>query len=105
MKERLPFTLDMDMLKSEAVRACMHVEEWDGDVSVGDHAQVTEINMIVSNFIHPLSVVGQLLILIRNTLEVTDVLLVSHDEQPHHKDTTRISVTVFPRYKEQPNAS
>ncbi|QZE59410.1 hypothetical protein MPK66_gp166 [Erwinia phage pEa_SNUABM_2] len=105
MKERLPFTLEMDLLKSEAVRACMRVEEWDGDVSVGNPDQVTEINMIVSNYIHPLSVVGQLLILIRNTLEVTDVLLVSHNEREYEKDSTRVSVTVFPRFKEQPNAS
>lgn len=105
MKERLPFTLEMDLLKSEAARACMSVEEWDGNGAVGNPDQVTEINMIVSNYIHPLSVVGQLLTLIRDTLEVTDVLLVSHSEREYEKGSTRISVTVFPRFKEQPNAS
>lgn len=101
MKERMPFTLDMDMLKSEAIRASMHVEEWKEGVA----EDATEISMIVSNYIHPISVVGQLLILVRNTLEVTDFFLVNCTTSNYQSSSTRINVVVVPRFKEQPNAS
>lgn len=101
MKERLPFTLDMDLLKSEAARASMRFDIWEEGVA----EDTTEISMVVSNYIHPLSVVSQLLILIRNTLEVTNFWLVCCATSEYDQHSTRIRAVVSPRIKEQVNAS
>lgn len=107
MKERLPHTLDMDMLRSEAARLSMNVSQW----QQGDEEPTSEVIAITldfSNFVHSVSVTSSLLMVIRDKLECTNVWLVSHECLPHPdlKDSTRINVTVFPRtIKESCNAS
>lgn len=101
MKERLPFTLDMELLQGEATRASMRVTEW----KEGVLEDATEICLIVSNYIHPISIVGQLLVLIRNQLEVTDVWLAKSETTKYDSMSTRICVVVAPRNKETSNAS
>ena len=101
MEERLPFTLDMDMLKGEASRASMSVMELKDSV-VEETAQVC---LTASNYTHPLSVIRDLLVLIRNQLEVTNVWLISCETKAATASTTRICVVVAPRNKEQSNAS
>ena len=100
MKERLPYTLDMDQLRGEAVRASMHVEKW----TEGVVEDATEISLVVSNYIHPLSVVGQILVLVRNVLGVTDFWLVNHTTEPYG-ESSRVCIVVAPRIKESANAS
>ncbi|UAW53280.1 hypothetical protein pEaSNUABM30_00162 [Erwinia phage pEa_SNUABM_30] len=107
MKERLPHTLDMDMLRSEAARLSMNVSLW----NQGDEEPTSEVMILTldySNFVHSVSVMSNLLMVMRDKLECTNVWLVSHECLPHpeHKDHTRINVTVFPRtIKELCNAS
>lgn len=107
MKERLPHTLDMDMLRSEAARLSMNVSQWRS----GDEEPTSEVMTITldfSNFVHSVSVMSSLLMVMRDKLECTNIWLVSHECLPHpeHKDHTRINVTVFPRtIKESCNAS
>lgn len=101
MKERLPFTLDMDTLESEASRASMSVVELKESLE----CEATEICLDASNYKHPLSVVRELLVLIRDQLEVTNVWLISCKTTELTQATTRICVVVAPRNKEQSNAS
>lgn len=107
MKERLPHTLDMDMLRSEASRLSMSVTPWDQQDSELSNEVVT-LTLDYSNFVHSVSVVSNLLMVMRDTLECTNIWLVSHEcvQHPELSDYTRINVTVFPRtIKESCNAS
>ncbi len=96
MKERMPFSLDMDMLKTEATRASMHVEERIGENLRG----AVKVVLVASNYVHSISVVQQLLSLIEDRLGQKDFLIAGCSVSQCEPNSSRICVLVAPSLKE-----
>lgn len=94
MKERSTLSIDMDMLKAEAHRAGVKLEE--APLVAGTHYE--SLSVVVSNYVHPIRAAYILVDTMMKELDTKDILLHNYQVLPAEEvDSTQIYLTATAR--------